>query len=135
MKVLIDTNVLVSSILNASGTPAKAYIKAVNHPNVGIVCEYNLDELRRIFAEKFPNRMESLNRFLLYASAGLEIVPVPEEEDPIEEQIRDIEDRPILRAALASGADILLTGDKDFLESGIESPSIMTPAQFLDLHC
>jgi len=29
-------------------------------------------------------------------------------------------------------SDALLTGDKDFLESGLESPMIMTPAEFLE---
>lgn len=40
-------------------------------------------------------------------------------------------DRPILRAAIEARADILLTGDKDFLKSGVENPAIMTPAEFL----
>ena len=46
-------------------------------------------------------------------------------------QIRDISDRPILRAAIEAKADVLLTGDKDFLESGVNNPAIMTPAEFL----
>ena len=48
-----------------------------------------------------------------------------------EAKIRDANDRPILRAAIMVGADIILTGDKDFLESGIERPLIVTPAEFL----
>lgn len=42
-----------------------------------------------------------------------------------------IYDRPILRAAIEAKADVLLTGDKDFLESGVKNPKIMTPAEFL----
>ena len=45
--------------------------------------------------------------------------------------MRDVSDRPILRAAIAAKADILLTGDKDFLESGITNSKIMTPTEFL----
>ena len=41
------------------------------------------------------------------------------EEYDSEMQVRDVNDRPILRAALNAKADILLTGDKDFLESGL----------------
>ncbi len=37
-----------------------------------------------------------------------------------ETQIRDVDDRPILRAAIEAKADVLLTGDKDFLESGVK---------------
>ena len=46
----------------------------------------------------------------------LEMVPIPMEEYDSEMQVRDVNDRPILRAALNAKADILLTGDKDFLE-------------------
>lgn len=40
-------------------------------------------------------------------------------------------DRPILRAALNAKVDVLLTGDKDFLESGVTNPKIMTAAEFI----
>ena len=61
----------------------------------------------------------------------MELVPIPTDEDVAELQIRDVKDRPILRAAMKAGADVLLTGDKDFLESGLEKPVIMTPAEFV----
>lgn len=61
----------------------------------------------------------------------MELVPIPTDEDIAELQIRDVEDHPILRAAMEAGADVLLTGDKDFLESGLEKPAIMTPAEFV----
>ena len=42
-------------------------------------------------------------------------------------------DRPLLRAAIKYGADIFLTGDKDFLESGVQNPKIMSVSDFLEL--
>lgn len=59
-------------------------------------------------------------------------VLIPTDENISENQIRDINDRTILRAAISANADILLTGDKDFLESGLKIPKIMTPSQFLE---
>lgn len=56
----------------------------------------------------------------------------PEAINESEDKIRDVMDRAILRAAINADADILLTGDKDFLESGIENPRIMTASEFLD---
>lgn len=47
--------------------------------------------------------------------------------------IRDKKDRPILRAALDAGADLFLTGDKDFLESAVTDPRILSVAQFLQM--
>ncbi|HJA66177.1 MAG TPA: putative toxin-antitoxin system toxin component, PIN family [Candidatus Mediterraneibacter cottocaccae] len=132
MRVLIDTNVLISAALNAKGTPFQAYVKASSYPNHGLICEQNVDEMKRIFNKKFPNRLTSLDKFLSVALMTLELIPVPTDEDISESQIRDIDDRPILRAAINAEADILLTGDKDFLESGIEHPVIMTPADFLN---
>ena len=92
MRVLIDTNVLISASLSENGTPYQAYVKAASYPNHGLICEQNVDET----------------------------------------QIRDVNDRPILRAAIEAKADVLLTGDKDFGESGLKNPVIMTPAEFLN---
>jgi predicted nucleic acid-binding protein len=61
----------------------------------------------------------------------VEVVPVPSARHPDEDEIRDVDDRPILRAAIKAKADILLTGDKDFLESSVTNPQIMTAAQFV----
>ena len=131
MRVLIDTNVLISAALSPHGTPFQAYVKATSYPNHGLICEQNVDDMKRIFNKKFPNRLASLDKFLSIALMTLELVPIPTEEDDSEAQIRDVNDRPILRAAIKANADVLLTGDKDFLESGLLNPAIMTPSEFL----
>lgn len=58
-------------------------------------------------------------------------MPIPTNMEDLEVLIRNIDDRPILRAAMKAKVDIILTGDKDFLESGLDNPLIMTPADFL----
>ena len=133
MRVLIDTNVLISAALSANGVPYRAYVKAASYPNHGLICEQNVDEMKRIFNKKFPKRLAALDKFLSIALLTLELVPIPTYENMSESQVRDADDRPILRAAIAAKADVLLTGDKDFLESGLENPKIMTPAEFLDM--
>jgi predicted nucleic acid-binding protein len=50
-----------------------------------------------------------------------------------ETKVHDTSDRPILRAAIEANADIIITGDKDFLNSGIIKPEIMTATEFLFL--
>ena len=132
MKVLIDTNILISAALSNNGLPYQAFVKAVSYPNHGVICEQNIDEMRRIFNRKFPAKIQALERFLSLALLTLEIVPTPIEEQEIESKIRDINDRPILRAAISAGADILLTGDKDFIESGILNPKVMTAMEFVN---
>ena len=132
MRVLIDTNVLISAALNINSVPFQAYVKAASYPNHGLICEQNVNEMKRIFNKKFPNRISSLDKFLSTALLILELVPIPTSENTSELQIRDVNDRPILRAAIEAKADILLTGDKDFLESGVENPLIMTPTDFIN---
>ncbi|WP_252228564.1 PIN domain-containing protein [Caldicoprobacter algeriensis] len=82
---------------------------------------------------KFPHKIDALERFLALALTVLEVVPTPVIDTSEEKLVRDVSDRPILRAAIAAKADILLTGDKYFLESGITNSKIMIPTEFL--HC
>ena len=131
MRVLVDTNILISAALSSNGTPYKAFLKAVTYPNKGIICDQNIEELRRIFNRKFPQKIPLLEHFLSIALLAMEVVPTPVEEAEEESHIRDVADRPILRAALNAKIDVLLPGDKDFLESGVLNPKIMTAAEFI----
>ena len=133
MRILIDTNILISAALNSHGTPYKAYLKAVTYPNKGIICDQNIEELWRIFNRKFPTKISMLEKFLAYSLSVIEVATTPEMEEDAEKLIRDVKDRPILRAALNAKADVLLTGDKDFLESKVTDPKIMTAAEFLEM--
>ena len=133
MRILIDTNILISAALNSHGTPYKAYLKAVTYPNKGIICDQNIEELWRIFNRKFPTKISMLEKVLAYSLSVIEVATTPEMEEDAEKLIRDVKDRPILRAALNAKADVLLTGDKDFLESGVTDPKIMTAAEFLEM--
>ena len=133
MRILIDTNILISAALNSHGTPYKAYLKAVTYPNKGIICDQNIEELWRIFNRKFPTKISMWEKFLAYSLSVIEVATTPEMEEDAEKLIRDVKDRPILRAALNAKADVLLTGDKDFLESGVTDPKIMTAAEFLEM--
>ena len=133
MNIFLDTNILISAVLNSNSTPAKAFIKAVSFPNRGLVCEQNIDEMRRIFNRKFPAKIQALETFLSLALLTLEVVNIPDLEYTSENSIRDVNDRAILRAAIFAKADVLVTGDKDFLESDIVNPKILTAAEFLDV--
>ena len=131
MRVLIDTNVLISAALFPQSTPAQAFWKANTYPFQAVICEQNLDEMKRIFMKKFPDKLPALESFISNSLLSIEIVDTP--EIPVEEErsMRDMMDRPILLSAVVSDVDIILTGDKDFLESGIDHPRMMTPSDFL----
>ena len=133
MRVMIDTNIFISAALFPKGRAAEALLKALAPPYQPVVCDYVIDELHRKFQEKFPNRTVELEAFLYTALPAFEIVKTPTEAIEAESRIRDPKDRPILRAALDAGADLFLTGDKDFLESSVEDPRIVSVQSFLEL--
>jgi putative PIN family toxin of toxin-antitoxin system len=135
MKYLIDTNILVSAALWPLGKPAQAFMKAVATPGDAVVCDYSLDEMRRVFNEKFPDRIAEYDSFVSRMALAVEIVftPPDDEKHESEGKVRDVKDRPILRAAIAASVDVIITGDKDFLEADLEKPKTVTAAQFLEM--
>lgn len=110
-------------------------MKAVNPPGNAVVCDYSMDEMRRVFNEKFPHRLPDYERFVSGMALSVEIVfTLPDDEaQTSESKIRDVGDRPILRAAIAANVDAIITGDKDFLEAGLEKPATIKVATFLKL--
>ena len=57
---------------------------------------------------------------------------MPDEVIELEQKVRDVNDRPILRSAVSANADIPLTGDNDFLEAGLQHPRTVNAAEFLE---
>lgn len=133
MKIMLDTNIIISAALFPDGRAAQAFFKALQPPYQPIVCDYVVDELHRKFRGKFPHKLTELEAFLFHALSFIKLVPTPEEAIDTEQKIRDPKDRPILRAALNAHADLFLTGDKDFLESSVTDPRIVSVSDFLAL--
>ena len=131
MKVMVDTNIIISAALFPEGKAALAFYKALFSPFEPLLCDYVIDELHRKFREKFPDRLPDLEAFLVNVSPLIQTVSTPTEALMAENAIRDPKDRPILRAALNEHADLFLTGDKDFLESSVKDPRIISVAEFL----
>lgn len=129
-KVFLDTNILFSAILLPNSIPDLALQKALSSPFTAMTADYCLEELKNKFAKKFPYKIEALNRFIQEIILVIEVVEISTTERQEEQLIRDVKDRPILRAAIEQNADILITGDKDFLESSITKPKIIKASDF-----
>ncbi len=126
MRILVDTNILISAVLFPLSKPAKALIHtAENHEMV--LCDQNLTELRKVLSRKAPQALPDAE--VLLTELSYELIPATLHAQKL---IRDAKDQPILNAAMLYNVDIILTGDKDFLSLDIEHPKCMTVAQFLD---
>lgn len=134
MKVMIDTNVIISTVLFPKGLAARAFQKSLYWPYEPVVCDYIVYELRKKFNEKFSDRILALESFMDLAFPYIKIIATPNFEILEEFKIRDIKDRAIYRAAVEGGADCLLTGDKDFLEALDLGLKIISPREFLELY-
>ncbi|MEE3405283.1 MAG: putative toxin-antitoxin system toxin component, PIN family [Acutalibacteraceae bacterium] len=126
MKVLIDTNILISAVLFPRSKPAKALLFASEHCDM-VLCDRNIFELRDVLERKAPNALPDAE--VLLAELSYELIPAAYH---VEKLIRDAKDQPILNAAIVADVDIILTGDKDFLSLEMEHPRCMTAAQFLE---
>ncbi|HHV15622.1 MAG TPA: putative toxin-antitoxin system toxin component, PIN family [Gelria sp.] len=131
MRVMIDTNIIISAIRNPNGTPFAAYAKAAQPPYKIVLCDQIIDEVRKVFNRKFPDSVSLIERFFTWALFEVVSTPGEDKRAETEDMIRDVKDRPILRAALVSKVDVLITGDKDFLDSGVKNPQIVTAAEFM----
>jgi putative PIN family toxin of toxin-antitoxin system len=131
-KVMLDANILISAIYSPNGKAFNAFRKVSGPLFTLVLCDQIIDEIRRIFNRKFPNKIPDMERFLSIAHYDLVTLTANDAVYDDEAKIRDVNDRPILRAARKANVNIFVTGDKDFLESSVKPPEIMTAAQFLD---
>lgn len=110
MKVFLDTNVLVSAF-TARGLSAELFRYLLAEHEI-LTGDVNLVELRRVLRDRFgaaADQIASVEAQLRDQT----IVPKPTARAAF--PIRDADDAWVLASALASEADMLVTGDKDLL--------------------
>ena len=127
MKILVDTNILISAVLFPHSKPARALIYTAENHDM-ILCDQNLAELREVLKIKAPQALPDAE--VLLAELSYDLIPATHHAQKL---IRDVKAQPILNAAILYDVDIILTGDKDFLSLDMEHPKCMTVAQFLDI--
>ncbi len=125
MKIMIDTNVIISAMLKQGSVPDLVLEFACENSEL-ILCDHIIDECYDVAKKRFPQKLSVLDD--VFAKLRYELVPAPRSG---EIKIRDIKDQPILNAAVTYDIDIIITGDKHFLELAINHPEIVTPVEFL----
>lgn len=132
MRILIDTNIALSTILSPQGRTAEVLKFAILAGHVICLCTFSIDELRLVTKRKFSNKAHDLEMFLSEFSYDLLLTPTMLPPDM--PQIRDVNDLPILASAIIGDVDILLTGDKDLDTVEIERPMILSPFKFMQIY-
>ena len=139
MRVLIDTNVLISYLLlSEEGGVIRTIIRALYESRYKLLApEPLLNELITVVRNK--RRLSERISPAVLESFVAALRGYAERLDPIEERYptvtRDIKDDYLLAYALIGAADYLVTGDKDLLalSSQVLGMEIVTPAQFSEI--
>jgi putative PIN family toxin of toxin-antitoxin system len=136
MRLVLDTNVLVPGLLYPGGPPSRL-VKAWRAGAFDLVIsDFVIDELTRIWA----NLASRLNASPNDLADFIDTIGVRAELLRIDAAmlaqastagLRDPDDLPVLALLIGSGADYLVTGDKDLLALAGAYP-ILAPADFVD---
>ncbi len=132
LRVVLDTNVLVSGIAYPQSTPG-LIMSAWKQGALGVVLSrYILDEMMRVLP-RLPRVGLNGEDIRDLADSFLFLAEIVEPVNAKERKLRDKADAAVLGTLLASSADYLITGDKDLLALAAKYP-VVKPAAFWEKH-
>lgn len=133
MRVVFDTNVLVSALLFEDSLPAQALFFAAREGEIIIssaLVQEVQDVLNRSKFDRFVTKVQRED-FIL---SLVETATLVEIREPIA-VCRDPNDNMILEAAVNGNAETIMTGDKDLLVlQPFRGIQILQPRYFIDNH-
>lgn len=136
LTVVLDTNVLVSSVLMTAGVPARVFRAWTENRYLLVTSELQLAELASTFGYPRLRRKYQIPDTLvdeLLADLRRDAIMVAGAVDT-GVPVRDPKDAFFLSMAAESGADFIVSGDKDLLVlESFRNTRIVTPRQFLDI--
>ena len=129
MRVVLDTNVLVSALVHQGRVPSRLYEAAAERRYALVVTTQLLSELARVLAVKFNWTEGAIEVVVLQL---LRLGGLAEPGPPVRAVIDDPADDRVLEAALADGAAVIATGDRHLLALGSwRGVEVVTPAELL----
>jgi len=132
MRVVLDTNVLVSGIAYPESVPGRI-VRVWRQGGLDVVLSrYILDEMARVLPRLKRIKL-SVDEIRDLVDSFMFLADIVEPDDGRDENLRDVADQKVLGTLLASKADYLITGDKDLLALAKKYP-VVTPAAFWERH-
>ena len=133
MRVVLDTNVLISALISKTGPPGRL-LSAVKRAGLVLVTSaYQLDELREALGRKrlraYVRPEEAHDLLYNLEAVGVLVTGLPEcNPSP------DPDDNPILATAIAGNADLVISGDKTGMVAlgHVNDIPIITPARAME---
>lgn len=138
MKVVLDTNVFISGLLQPKGVPGRIVQAWRQSQYILVVSDSMLSEIERVLNyPKIQRRLhwspEQVERYISLLRFYAEVVPIEDVLQTIPDGLlRDIKDNPILATFIAGRGDWLVSGD-DHLHAVRDQYSVCSPVDFLPM--
>ena len=126
MKIMLDTNVLISAFI-FGGKAGRLLNILLQSDHELYISEYIDREFKDKLMEKWPDKAEKI-----YEKYRQLDICFCESTNEMLGDLRDKKDIPILNDALYHHVDLILSGDKDFLEADLTRPLVFSPAMMLE---
>ena len=133
LRVVLDTNVLVSGLAYPTSVPGRIVGAWRQGAFDVVLSRYILDELARVLPRLNHRLKWQPNDFADLVDILAIQADVVEPEAVEGDALRDAKDRPVLGTLIAGKADYMVTGDRDLLALAHEY-AIVTPAAFWRKH-
>lgn len=131
MRIVLDTNVVVSGLLTAFGPPAQI-VDLVSTGDISLVVDQRIvAEYRDVLARpRFKFGVRQINDFLLLARDAEYVIGAP-----LPFALPDPDDEPFLEAAVAGAVDALVTGNEKHFKvpGGRLAVPVLSPRRFLEV--
>ncbi|HEX8243388.1 MAG TPA: putative toxin-antitoxin system toxin component, PIN family [Longimicrobium sp.] len=132
MRIVLDTNVLVSGLLSPNGPPGRI-LDLVLAGKVNVVFDDRIiAEYRDVLARP---KLRISRREAEYVIDRIEDEGVLTPAPPLSLKLPDPKDQPFVEVAVAGAAEVLVTGNQRHFTVGDEPlpVTVLTPADFLNL--
>jgi len=126
MKILLDTNVLISALI-FGGRTGRLLDKLFELEHELLVTHYVDQEFKDKLEQKWPDKAKNAyNLFhtmdFIFCDSTAQVMGI----------LRDKKDIPVLSDAIYHNVDMILTGDRDFLDEELEKPLVFSPGMLCE---
>lgn len=126
MKIMLDTNVLISAFV-FGGQTGKLLNLLFDSEHELYVSKYVDCEFKEKLEQKWPIKAKKV--YNLYRQLNIHFC---ESTNLTLGDLRDKKDIPVLSDAIYHNIDLILSGDKDFLEAELKNPLVFSPIMMLE---
>jgi putative PIN family toxin of toxin-antitoxin system len=128
MRIVLDTNVIVSGLINPRGMPAKILNLLVNGKIIVLYDNRILEEYSEVLQrKKFNFKKDWIEPFMDYIKNEGEYITA----DPVNDKFQDEDDKMFYEVAKTGKAEYIVTGNKQHFP---RAKMVKNPKEFIEIY-